>query len=561
MAAEATRATSIFAPNSELIVKYPQAIFDARENTMIDFDKFPEEFARRYREAGYWRGETLGGLLREWAALPEPRTAIVEGGKRWSYAELDARADRLAAGFAALGIEPGNPVVVQLPNTATFAVVSIALFRLGVPPVFALPNHRRTEVTYLCEAAEAVAYVIPDMHQGFDYRDLAAEVTGGVSSVKHVLVDGDPGNFTALRDLEEEPRPLPGPAPEDVAFFLLSGGTTGMPKLIPRTHDDYAYQLRASAEGLRQDANSTYLAALPVAHNAALGCPGLLGTLRAGGKVVLPPSPSPDDCFDLIGPEAVTLTTLMPPLVLLWLESAPFYDVDFSRLLIQVGSARFAPEIARRIYTELGSSLTHWFGMAEGLLTYTRPDDPLDVIIGTQGRPLAPDDEIRVIDEQDRDLPPGQIGELITRGPYTLRGYYRVPEHNAKAFTPDGFLRTGDLVRLTEDGNMVVEGRIKDVINRGGEKVSAGEVEDLLIAHPGVREVAVVAMPDEMLGERTCAWVIARGEAPRLDQLRAFLRAQGLADYKLPDRLELTESFPHTNVGKVNKTELRARLK
>jgi 2,3-dihydroxybenzoate---[aryl-carrier protein] ligase len=524
---------------------------------MMEFDRFPDEFARRYREAGYWRGETLGSLLREWAARPEPRTAIVDRGRRWTYAELDAKADRLASGLRALGIGPGMPVVVQLPNSAAFAAVSIALFRIGAPPVFALPNHRRNEIAYLCDAADAVAYIIPSVHQGFDYRVLAAAVLGGAPTVQHVLVDGDPGEFTALADIEADPVALPAPDSEDVAFFLLSGGTTGLPKLIPRTHDDYAYQLRATAEGLRQGEDSTYLAALPVAHNAALGCPGLLGTLRAGGKVVMPDSPAPDDCFHLLGPESVTLTTLMPPLVLLWLEAAPLYDVDFSRLLIQVGSARFAPEVARRIYTELGSSLTHWFGMAEGLLTYTRPDDPLDVIINTQGRPLCPDDELRVVDEQDRDVAPGEIGELITRGPYTLRGYYRVPEHNAKAFTPDGFLRTGDLVRMTEDGNMVVEGRIKDVINRGGEKVSAGEVEDLLIAHPSVREVAVVAMPDQMLGERTCAWVVPRGAAPALEELRSFLRSRGLADYKLPDRLELTESFPHTKVGKVNKAELR----
>jgi len=420
-----------------------------------------------------------------------------------------------------------------------------------------LPNHRRNEITYLCEAAGAVAYIIPDVHQGFDYRSLATDVVLSVPTLRHVFVHGDPGRFTALSDVEADPVPLEGPAPEDVAFFLLSGGTTGLPKLIPRTHDDYAYQLRATAAGLRHTRDSTYLAALPVAHNAALGCPGLLGTLLVGGKVVLPASPAPDDCFGLIGPEAVTLTTLMPPLVLLWLETAGLYDVDFSRLLIQVGSARFAPEVARRIYTELGASLTHWFGMAEGLLTYTRPDDPRDVIIHTQGRPLCPDDEIRVVDERDRDVTPGDIGELLTRGPYTLRGYYRVPEHNAKAFTADGFLRTGDLVRLTPDGNMVVEGRLKDVINRGGEKVSAGEVEDLLITHPAVREVAVVAMPDELLGEKTCAWVIPRGPAPALEELRTFLRSRGLADYKLPDRLELTEGFPHTKVGKVNKADLR----
>ncbi|RJL27237.1 (2,3-dihydroxybenzoyl)adenylate synthase [Bailinhaonella thermotolerans] len=526
---------------------------------MIEYDRVPEDFAERYRRAGYWRGETLGGLLRDWAARDGGRIAVVDEAGSHGYAALDAWADRLAAGFRALGAGPGRPVVVQLPNVAAFAAVSVALFRAGAPPVFALPTHRRSEISYLCEASEAVAYVIPDVHHGFDHRALAGEVLASAKTVEHVIVAGDPGGeFLALGDVERAPEPImDGPRPDDVAFFLLSGGTTGLPKLIPRTHDDYAYQLRATAEGLEFGEDGVYLAVLPVAHNAALGCPGLLGALRAGGRAVLLTSPSPDEAFPLIESQGVTLTTLMPPLVTLWLEAAEFYDVDFSRLLVQVGSARFAPETARRVTGELGARLTHWFGMAEGLLTYTRLDDPEDVVIHTQGRPLSPADEIRVVDEHDRDVPPGEIGELLTRGPYTLRGYYRVPEHNARAFTPDGFLRTGDLVRLTPRGDMVVEGRVKDVINRGGEKVAAGEVEDLLVTHPAVREAAVVAMPDAVMGERACAFVVPRGAPPALEELRSHLRGQGLADYKLPDRLELIGALPLTKVGKVDKAALR----
>lgn len=523
---------------------------------------FPAEFAERYRREGYWRGEVLGNLLRDWAARAGDRTALVTRDGRWTYRELDQRADRIAAGLAEAGLRAGDRVVVQLPNGPDFPVVSVALFRLGALPVYALPTHRRAEISYLCAHAEAAAVIVADVLHGYDYRVMVKEVCDDVPGLHQVIVAGDPGGFTSLAEIEEASvRELPAPQADQVAFFLLSGGTTGMPKLIPRTHDDYAYQLRATAEGLGVDENGVYLAALPVAHNAALGCPGLLGTLRAGGKVVMCASASPDEAFDWIEAEGVTLTTLMPPHVLLWLEAAEFADTDFSRLTIQVGSARFAPELATRVLHELGAGLTHWFGMAEGLLTYTRLDDPEDVIVHTQGRPLAAADEIRVVDDSGNDVPVGEVGELLTRGPYTLRGYYRAAEHNKTAFTADGFLRTGDLVRLTPDGNMVVEGRIKDVINRGGEKISAGEIEDHLIAHPAVREVAAVAMPDEVMGERICVFVVPAAEPPTLAALQTALRDRGLADYKLPERLEIVADLPRTKVGKIDKAALRADIR
>jgi 2,3-dihydroxybenzoate-AMP ligase len=519
-------------------------------------ERVPEEFAARYRAAGYWRGEVLGDLLRDWARTDPGRTALVAGDERWSYLRLDEKADRLAAGFVAMGIGPQDRVVVQLPNIAEFVTVSVGLFRIGALPVFALPGHRRNEITQVARWAEAVAYVIPGTHQGYDYRTLAAEVLDGVPSLEHVLVAGEPGRFTSLDQSEAEPRETAGPAPEDVAFFLLSGGTTGTPKLIPRTHDDYAFQLRATAAALGIDTDGVYLAAQPVANNAVLGCPGVLGTLLAGGKVVMATSASPDEAFALIEREKVGLTTLMPPIVAIWLEAAEFLDLDAPGLTLQVGSARFAPEIARRVRPELGAGLTHWFGMAEGPLTYTRPDDPEDVVIATQGRPLCAADELRVVDEDGAEVVPGEIGELLVRGPTTIRGYYRADAHNAEAFTADGFLRTGDLVRITAAGDLVVEGRIKDVINRGGEKISPGDVEDLLLGHPNVRSVAVVGIADEFFGEVACAVLVPRGTAPSLPELRAFLRESGLADYKLPDRLEITEVLPQTKGGKVNRAAL-----
>ncbi|MCT9933154.1 AMP-binding protein [Planotetraspora sp. A-T 1434] len=517
---------------------------------------WPENLAQRYRAKGYWRGEVLGDLTR---GADPARTAVVTAGGRYTYGQLDAWADRLAAGLADLGVRAGDRVVVQLPNSIEFVVTCLSLFRLGAPPVLALPAHRRSEIGYLCEHTEAVAYICPDAIGGFDFRELAAEV--GTPHLKQVLVIGDAGPYTPFEEVTGEPRDLPAPDPGDAAFFLLSGGTTGLPKLIPRTHDDYAFQLRATAEAMGFGADGVYLAALPAAHNAALGCPGVLGALRAGGTAVLASSPSPDEVFPLIAREGVTLTTLMPAFLPLWMELAELYETDLSGLTIEVGGAQLPPHVAERVRPELGATLTHWFGMAEGVLCFTRPGDPPELPVRTQGTPLCPDDELRIVDDDDRDVPDGAVGELIVQGPCTLRGYYRAPDHNARAFTPDGFLRTGDLVRRTPGGELVVEGRIKDVVNRGGEKVPAAEVEEHLLAHPAVKDVAVIAVPDPTLGEKTCAVVVAApGEQPTPAELRDFLTERGLAGYKRPDNVRFVDALPYTGVGKVDKPALRARF-
>ncbi|MFF7729524.1 (2,3-dihydroxybenzoyl)adenylate synthase [Streptomyces sp. NPDC008001] len=532
-----------------------------------DAPGYPAEFAERYRAAGHWRGETFGRMLRERARAHPDRVAIVDPageGRRWTYGELDVRADRMAAGFLARGIGKGDRVVVQLPNTAEFFEVVFALFRIGALPVFALPAHRETEIRHFCAFTEAAAYVIADTAEGYDYRELATRVRAEVPGLKHVFVAGEPGEHTALSAVPTAPVPVDDvPAPHDLAFLQLSGGSTGVPKLIPRTHDDYIYSLRGSNEICAVDENSVYLCALPAAHNFPLSSPGTLGALYAGARVVLAPRPSPDVAFPLIEREGVTLTGLVPPLALLWTEAAATTPYDLSSLrVLLVGGAKFSEEAARRVRPALGCTLQQVFGMAEGLVNYTRLDDPEETIVTTQGRPVSPDDEIRVVDDQDNDLPAGETGHLLTRGPYTIRGYWRAPAHNATAFTADGFYRTGDVVRLTETGHLVVEGRAKDQINRGGEKVAAEEIENHILAHPAVHDAAVVSMPDAYLGERTCAYVVLREDAGpvRSVHVKKFVRERGLAAFKVPDRVEFVTEFPQTGIGKVSKKELRAAI-
>jgi 2,3-dihydroxybenzoate-AMP ligase len=526
---------------------------------------WPPEFAERYRAAGYWRGETLGGLLRERAAAHPDRIALVDPAperRTWTYRELDERADRLAVGFAARGISKGDRVVLQLPNTGEFIEVVFALFRIGALPVYALPAHRETEIDHLCSFAEAVAYVVPDRHAGFDHRELATRVAQRTPSLRHVFVVGDPGEHTALSDVPCDPVVMPtGPEPHELAFLQLSGGTTGMPKLIPRTHDDYVYSLRGSDEICGVDADTRFLVVLPAAHNFPMSSPGWLGTLYAGGTVVLSPGPDPATALPLVEQERITMTGLVPPLALLWTEAGPKADHDLTSLeLVLVGGAKFSAEAARRLEPALGCRLMQVFGMAEGLVNYTRLDDDFETVVTTQGRPISPDDEIRVVDDTEHDVPEGAFGHLLTRGPYTIRGYWRAPGHNTRAFTPDGFYRTGDIVRRTPTGHLVVEGRAKDQINRGGEKVAPEEVENIILAHPSVHDVCVVAVPDAYLGERSLAYVVLRQDAEQLKPaaIKRFVRDRGIADYKVPDLVEFVDAFPRTGVGKVSKKGLRS---
>ncbi len=521
---------------------------------------WPEDTAAVYRRAGYWRGVTLGDLLAEWADRYGERVAVVDGDERLTYADLDARATSLARALAGLGIGREDRVIVQLPNTAVFLTLTFALFRLGALPVMALPPHREHEIGYLAEFSEATAYAIPGEWRGFDHRQLARAVRSRTPALRHVLVTGgDPAEFTDLDQPSGNGDLPPGPAPSDVALFLLSGGTTGLPKLIPRTHDDYAYNLTRSAEVCGFGTDTVYLVCLPISHNFPFGCPGVLGTLSVGGRVVLAAGPDPETAFELIERERVTTTALVPAAAIRWLDT-PRERFDLSSLaLLQVGGARFAPEKARRVAEELDATLQQVFGMAEGLLNYTRLDDPEEAIVETQGRPMSDGDEIRVVDPEGYPVPDGQPGALETRGPYTLRGYWRAGQHNARAFSPDGFYRTGDIVRVRPDGNLVVEGRDKDLINRGGEKISAEEVENLVLSHPAVANAAVVAMPDEVLGERSCAYTVLQpGAALDLAGLVNHLRGRNVAMFKLPERLEVVEALPLTNVGKINKAALRA---
>lgn len=522
---------------------------------------WPEDLAARYRALGYWRGETFPALLRDRAHAHPDRIAVIGGDTRWTYAELNDRARRFGAGLLSAGLEPGDRVLVQMGNAPDFFRAVFGIFAAGMIPVYALPAHRGVEIRHLLTKSEAAAMITQARIDGFDHAALARSLMDDLPGLRRVIVsdeDGEEGMDAHDADTSILP---PDPDPQSVAFLQISGGSTGLSKLIPRTHDDYIYTLRESAAICGQDETSVYLAVLPVAHNFTMSSPGVFGTLYAGGTVVLSPTPVPDVAFPLIRDHGVTITALVPPLALLWLDAAEKTPPTLDSLrVLQVGGAKFLPESARRVTPTLGCTLQQVFGMAEGLVNYTRLDDPEEIIVTTQGRAISPEDEVVIVDDADRPVPEGATGHLLTRGPYTIRAYHDEPQANARSFTGDGFYRTGDMVSRLPSGHLIVQGRATDHINRAGEKISAEEIEDHLLAHPAVFDAVVVSVPDVHLGEKSCAFVVARGDPPRAMDLRRFMRSRDIAAFKIPDEIRFVESFATTAVGKISRRQLRARL-
>ena len=523
-------------------------------------DPFPPEYAQRCREKGYWQDKSLADEFALVFSRYERRVALIDGDRQFTYGDIDRRSDRLALNLLALGMRRLDRAVLTLPNVAEFVILYFALQKIGAIPVAALATHRYTEVSQFVRIAQAAACFYPERQSDFEFEPMVRRVREESPCLKFCV------NLGTLRELIEREPALPVAElrkiridPTDPCIFQLSGGTTGVPKLIPRTHNDYAYNSKTAAPVCGVTGDSVLLLALPIAHNLPLACPGIQGYFFNGGKVVLSPTTRPEDMLPLAEKHRVTHIKVVPALLIRLISSPEIGRYDLSSVkIIQSGGQRMQPEVRLKTHQLIPSAFVQEnFGMSEGMLFFVRLDDPEEVKLETCGRPICPDDEVRLCDDEGREVPPGEVGELTCRGPYTLRGYYGVPEYNARQFTADGYYRSGDLMRRHPSGNYVVEGRKKDLINRGGEKISAEEIENLILAHPAVQNVACVPVPDPNLGEKMCACVILRpGAALSLGGLTDFLKAREIAKFKIPERLEVLEDFPMSTFGKVSKKAL-----
>lgn len=533
---------------------------------------FPPEYAKRYREKGYWQDKSLAQEFHAVFEKYADRVAFIDRGRSYTYSDIDQATDRLAINLLDLGLKSLDRVVVQLPNTIEFVILYFALQKIGAIPIAALSSHRYLEVSQFVALSGAVACVAPDRQGDFDFQDMIRRVQQQNPGLRHGIILGQAAEgFASLHDLIQAQPAQDAKArlqaihidPTDPAVFQLSGGTTGIPKLIPRTHNDYAYNSKTAANVCRIEAQHVLLVILPIAHNLPLACPGIQGFMFQGAKVVLSASTRAADICAAIQDHGVTHIKVVPALLIRLLNDPVLSQYNLSSLkVIQSGGQRLQPEVRALAKKLIPSAfIQENFGMGEGLLFFVRHDDPEDVRMETVGSPVSPDDEVRIVDEDGIDVPFGETGEMWCRGPYTLRGYFGVPEYNKDAFSPDGFYKSGDLMRQHPSGRYMVEGRRKDLINRGGEKISAEEIENLILAHPAVKDIACVPIPDPDMGERMCACVLLRnGATLGFDELKQFLANKEIAKYKLPERLEIMNEFPLSTFGKVSKKKLREMI-
>lgn len=512
-----------------------------------------------YIEKGYWQTKTYGDVVREWAKKYGKRTAIVDGDIKLSFSELDEMSEKLACYLLSKGLKIGDSVILQLTNTVSLPIAYFALFKIGVVPIPVYPALREREIASLAATAKAKAYICAEEYLDYDYHELVEKVCRSANSIEYVIYETEIVNccFNSDNTVAVD---YPMPKYTDTALLLLSGGSTGIPKLIERTHADHYYSVRLMSEICKIDESSVFLAAMPLTHNFFIVGPGLLGTLEGGGKVVMASAPSPDEILRLIDEERVTITALVPAVAKVCLEMQSFFDEysTDSLQIMQLGGSLVEKNLVEKTENILGCKVQQIYGMSEGIICCTRLNDIPEVVYNTQGKEISAGDEIKIIDVDEIEVPDGEVGELAARGPYTVTHYYE--NVHPEKFTSDGFYKTGDKAVRRSDGNIVILGRADDLINKGGEKIMPVEIENILKNHDEVSDAIVMGINNEIMGMEICAFIISSNPDISQEDMVRFLREKELAEYKIPDRVVLMEQWPLTAVGKVDKKALEKMI-
>jgi non-ribosomal peptide synthetase component E (peptide arylation enzyme) len=535
----------------------------------------PPDQARRYFEKKLWIDLTVGEALRRTAARVPERIAFASEEGELSFRQLDEQSERLGGALLAMGVQQGERAMFQMGTVLETVVALSACYKAGIIPVCSVPQYREIEIGQLARLAGATLYFVQADFSAFDLVGFARGMREKVPSLKRLVVArGQSDELKGLIDsisLENARSALSNVkiSPEDCFVFQLSGGSTGVPKIIPRFHAEYLAHCDAWNKMHGMDEHSVAIWSLPIVHNAGQIF-GYMGAIHWGRTTVLTSRVDIAHILGMIEKYRVTNAMSIGPIAPMLLAYKELAKHDLSSLRYFVAFSR-ADAIEAHLGQEGGQKAArikaaNLYGITEGLVLISHPDDPELARHGTQGRVGYTAEEIRILKPAtEREAKEGEVGELCFRGPSSLRGYYNAPEQTREALTSDGFFRTGDLAKVHRiEGRLYYsfEGRLKDNINRGGEKFGTEEVENLIRSYPAVADVAVVAMPDELLIERACAFLVPRSgmHAPDVKALGAFLSSLGLAKFKFPERIELVDAFPVTRVGKLDKAELRRRI-
>jgi 2,3-dihydroxybenzoate-AMP ligase len=537
------------------------------------FTEYAKEDQEKYNRKRWWLGMTWGDMFDKATDLYPDKVGLVDDMGRWTYSELRDKVDRLAISLIKLGIKPRDWVLLQFPNWHEYILAFFAMQKIGALTVLLIPRHNQSEINHLCALTKPVAWIVPGQYGKINYQPIIDDVLKENGQLKHIIQIRTPGNsrYSTLDEMIEKAelttenlRMLEErrPDPDEVSHIMPTGGTTGLPKASVRTHNSYITNVEYHSRAWEITSNDTLLVPTPVGHSMAMHW-GIGAAFFNYARLVLLDSTQPEDICEWIQKERVTAIPSVPALItrVLNMEGLERYDLT-SLKKISVGGAPSTPDLVRAVHNRLKCIFINGFGSSEGTNMSTRPDDSIDVICNSVGRPACPYDKIIVVDEAGNEVPPGIEGELVSKGPGVFTGYFRSEEENGLIFTPDGFFKTGDKARKDQFGNITITGRIKDIINRGGEKISALEIENRMSEHPAISGVAVVGMHDPVLGERICAYVtLIPGAKLSGNEIITFLKGKGASVQQLPERTEFIEELPTTKVGKVDKKALREDIK
>lgn len=537
---------------------------------------FPQELIDRYTTRRWWSGIPLGQMLDRTCDLYPDKEALVAGQTRLTYRQLREGTDRAAVIFLELGVRQQDRVLLQLPNWVEFVYAYYGLLKIGAIPVFCIPRFSLREMDHFRGITEAKIWMAPLRFEKIDYRPLIEAFQARPGFLKHILlanpnqesIPPETLSFNALMekvDLNRSPATdllSRSPDPNEICHLMPTGGTTDLPKLVPRTHNDFYCNIEYRAKAWQRCPQDITLIATPLTHNMAIEV-SLNPTFFTGGKVVLIDSTEPQAILEAIEREQVTTMILVVAQLHRMLEVPDLKQYDLSSLKVIAGAGSYVPaDLIKKVYERLGCKFYNVYGSSEGPCSQTRYEDPPEIVLHSVGRPICPYDEFRVIDFAGQPLPQGREGELVVQGPCIFRGYYKSEAENKEVFTADGFYRTGDLVTFDPEGRLIITGRKKDIIIRGGENISAKEVEELIGGHPGVDQVAAVGMPDQILGERVCAFIKPKpGQVVTFEGIISYLKAQNISVLYLPERVEIVSEIPLTPVGKTDKKRLREAIR
>ena len=533
------------------------------------FEPYKPEDVEKYVKYRWWLGLTWGDMFDKATDLYPRKEALVDDTSRFTYRELREKVDRLAIGLIGLGIKERDFVLLQIPNWHEFIFAFFALQKIGAIVVLLVARHSLSEVSYLSSLTHPVAWIGPDHYKKTDYLPMLQQVMEEHKELRHIISVRSPENraFTPLERLIEESE-LTGPNleilaarrpdPMEVSIILPTGGTTGAPKAVPRTHNDYIANVEYHTRAYEVTCNDVMLTAAPVSHAQAIhNCVG--GAFFHCARYVITDSTDAADICRVIEREKVTAFPTVPALIQRMVSLENLKDYDLSSLTrLYAGGAPSTPELVKSVYEKIGCKFVNALGSSEGPAAMSRLDADIETICYTVGEKDCPYTQVRIVDQYLKDLPPNKEGELITKGPTIFNGYFKSGEENRNVFTEDGFFRTGDLAKIDESGIMTITGRIKETILRGGETLSAIGIERLVSSHPAIAEVAVIGMPDRELGERICAYVkLKEGARLSFEELVVYLKSIGASVLQLPERMEIIDAMPLTKVGKTDKKVLK----